>query len=315
MLQIIDYHPGLQSAFEQLNRAWLEVYYTLEPEDIRVITQPQGYILDPGGAILMAMEGEEAVGTVSLKKVDDVTFEMVKMTVDKRFRGNGYGKLLCKAIIEKAKELGAHQVILYSNANHSGAAINMYRQMGFFEVELQKGVYERANIKMEIPLLPMDKAERERLIESYGKAYEKILAALAEFPREMWKWRPAPEKWTIHENIIHLADSEVSSYARCRKFIAEPGSTVMAYDQEAWTEQLDYHEQSVEEALELFRLLRKKSYDLIKTLPDEVWKHTVEHPENGTMTFEDWLRIYENHTHIGSMRRVFEAWKKVAEKE
>ncbi|MBK7873902.1 MAG: GNAT family N-acetyltransferase [Saprospiraceae bacterium] len=310
MLQITSYHPDFQAAFERLNRAWIEAHFDLEPEDIRVITQPQQYILDRGGAILMALQGEEVVGTVSLKKVDDTTFEMVKMTIDERFRGKGYGKILCEAIIEQARQMDAYRMILYSNTLHAGPAINMYRQMGFFEAELEKGIYARADIKMEKALLPMDKAEREQLIESYGKAYDKIVAALSEFPREMWQWRPAPNKWTIHENIIHLADSEANSYARCRKFIVEPGSTVMAYDQEAWTEQLNYHEQSIEDALELFRLLRKKSYDLIKDLPDEVWEHTVEHPENGTMTFKDWLRVYENHTHIGSMRRVYEAWQR-----
>ncbi|MDX1939949.1 MAG: GNAT family N-acetyltransferase [Saprospiraceae bacterium] len=310
MLKIIPYHPDFQSAFESLNRAWIEAHFELEPEDIRVITQPKSYILDAGGAILMAMKDEEVVGTVSLKKVDDTTFEMVKMTVDERFRGNGYGKILCEAIIEQAKKMGGHRMVLYSNTIHAGNAINMYRQMGFFEADLEKGKYERADIKMEKSLLPMDKAERERLVESYGKAYDKIVATLAEYPRDMWQWRPAADKWTIHENIVHLADSEANSYIRSRRFIAEPGSLVLGYDQEVWTKKLDYHQQSVEDALELFRLLRKKSYDLIKNLPDEVWKNTVEHSENGTMTFEDWLRVYENHTHIGSMRRVFEAWKR-----
>ncbi len=310
MLQIIPYHPDLQADFERLNRTWIEAHFDLEAEDIRVITQPQQYILDAGGTILMAQEGQETVGTVSLKKVDNMTFEMVKMTVDERFRGKGYGKVLCRAILEKAKEMGATQVILYSNTVHAGPAINMYRQMGFFETELEPGKYERADIKMEKSLLPMDRAARNSLIESYGKAYDKIKAALATFPREMWHWRAAPNKWTIHENIIHLADSEVNSYARCRKFIAEPGSTVMAYDQEAWAAKLDYHNQSTEDALELFRLLRQISYNVIRNLPDEIWEHTIEHPENGTMTFQDWLRVYENHTHIGSMRRVFEAWQR-----
>ena len=312
MLQIIDYQAEFQPAFERLNRAWIEEGFgRLEEVDTQSLTHPERYLLQSGGAILFAKKEDQIAGTVALKKVDEQTYELTKMAVDECFRSNGVGTELIKAALKKAQQMGAQRVILYSNANYNTKAILLYRKLGFLEIPLESGVYERANIKMEIPVVPMDKAERERLIESYGKAYEKTVVTLAEFPREMWQWRPASEKWTIHENIIHLADSEANSYARCRKFIAEPGSTVMAYDQEAWTEQLNYHEQSTEEALELFRLLRKKSYDLIKTLPDETWKHTVQHPENGTMTFEDWLRIYENHTHIGSMRRVFEAWKKV----
>jgi hypothetical protein len=69
------------------------------------------------------------------------------------------------------------------------------------------------------------------MIDSYGAAYEKLTAALPQFPREMWQYRAAPNGWTIHEIIVHIADSEANSYARCRRFIAEPGSTVMAYDE------------------------------------------------------------------------------------
>ena len=316
MLQIIDYQPEWQSVFERMNRAWIEENFTLEEADAQVIMQPEKYILQPGGAILMAKKADDFVGTVSMQKVDDQTFEMIKLTVDKRFRGQGFGKSLCEAIMEKARELGATRMILYSNTTHAAPAIAMYRKYGFLELPLEPdSPYQRADIKMEIPLAPMSKADRQRLIASYGKAYDKIKAALAQYPREMWQWRPPSGKWTIHENIIHLADSEANSYARCRKFIVEPGSTVMAYDQEAWAKNLNYHEQSTEDALELFRLLRTMSYNLIKNLPDEVWEHTIEHPENGTMTFKDWLRIYENHTHIESMRRVFEAWQRVESRE
>lgn len=309
MLQIFDYQPEWQSDFERLNRAWIEQYFTMEPRDVETLTEPEKYIIDPGGVILFAAYNDQIAGTVALKRVDDATFELTKMAVDEGFRRKGIGKAIAVAALEKAKELGAHRVILYSETT-LGGAINLYRQLGFQEIELESDTYRRANIKMEKPLLPMSKAEREHLIESYGQAYHKIKAVLAAFPREMWQWRPAPGKWTIHENIIHLADSEANSYARCRKFIVEPGSTVMAYDQEAWAENLNYHEQSTEDALELFRLLRTMTYHIIKNLPDEVWEHTIEHPENGTMSFKDWLRVYENHTHIGSMRRVFEAWKK-----
>lgn len=311
MIQIFDYQPEWQPIYERMNRAWIEENFTLEEADLKVVTEPEKYILKPGGAILMAKQGDAFVGTVSMLKTDDSTFEMIKMTVDRSFRGKGFGKILCQAIIDKAREMGAERMILYSNSTHAAPAIRMYRSFGFLEIPLEADcVYDRADIKMEIPLVPMDKAERNRLIERYGQAYDKIKAAIAQYPREMWQWRPAPGKWTIHENVIHLADSEASSYARCRKFIVEPGSTVMAYDQEAWAAQLNYHDQSTEDALELFRLLRKMTYNLIKNLPDEVWAHTIEHPENGTMTFQDWLRIYENHTHIGSMRRVYEAWQR-----
>ncbi len=158
----------------------------------------------------------------------------------------------------------------------------------------------------------MNAQERNTLIESYGNAYNILIEALKEFPKEMWQWKPAPEKWSIHEIIIHIADSEANSFVRCRRFMAEPGSGVYGYDENKWAKHLDYHSQSVEDSLELFRLLRKASYDLIKTVDDKTWETaTVNHSENGVMGFEQWLKVYEEHVpvHVRQMKRNLEAWK------
>lgn len=152
---------------------------------------------------------------------------------------------------------------------------------------------------------------RRQKIEAYGRAHALLGEALTEFPRSMWQFRPAPERWTIHEIVVHIADSEVNSFARCRKLIAEPGAAVMAYDEAHWAKALRYHEQSADDALELFRWLRLASYQLIRSLPDSVWANTIDHPENGTMTMEDWLDVYERHIpeHIAQMRADHADWQ------
>ena len=102
----------------------------------------------------------------------------------------------------------------------------------------------------------MNAEERNRRIESYGMAYPRLVEALDMYPPEMWQFRLAPDRWTIHEIIVHIADSEVNSYVRCRRFIAEPGGTVLGYDENAWASDLRYHDQSALDALELFKWLR-----------------------------------------------------------
>lgn len=158
----------------------------------------------------------------------------------------------------------------------------------------------------------MSREERNTVIESYGNAYNLLIESLKEFPKEMWQWKPASEKWSIHEILIHIADSEANSFVRCRRFIAEHGSGVYGYDENKWAKRLDYHSQSVEDSLELFKLLRKASYDLIKAVDDKTWETaSVNHSENGVMGFEQWLKVYEEHVpvHIRQMKRNVEAWK------
>ena len=158
----------------------------------------------------------------------------------------------------------------------------------------------------------MTTEERREKIEAYGKGPAELVEAVKEFPREMWQFKPGPERWSIHEILVHLADSEANSYVRARRFIAEPGKTVMAYNQEEWARKLGYHQQSPEEAVELFGCLRRMTYNLIKPLPESAWANTVEHPEYGPMNFDRWLEMYSAHVpgHIKQMRGNYEAWKK-----
>lgn len=156
----------------------------------------------------------------------------------------------------------------------------------------------------------MTPEERSQKIASYGAAYDRLVAALGRYPAEMWQYRPAPGRWTIHEIVVHIADSEANSYIRARRFLAEPGSDVLGYDEEGWARELRYHDQNPADALELFRWLRYLTYQLIQGQPAAVWANTVRHSEAGLMTMDDWLDTYERHVreHIEQMDAVYEAW-------
>lgn len=157
----------------------------------------------------------------------------------------------------------------------------------------------------------MPQTPRIQKIESYGSAHAQLITALQEFPQVMWQFRPAAERWTIHEIILHIADSEANSYIRCRRFLAEPGSTVLGYDESRWAQELHYHDQSTADALELFKWLRHQSYMLIRRLPEAVWANTVYHTENGVMTLDEWLDTYERHIpdHVRQMQAVYADWQ------
>jgi hypothetical protein len=130
----------------------------------------------------------------------------------------------------------------------------------------------------------------------YGRGYDLLTQTLKDIPREIWTFKPEPKEWSVHEVIIHIADSESNAALRARKLIVEPGGAIMAYDQALWADVLNYHEHSIEDALEVTRLARKTTYELLKEQPDEVFSHSVTHPEyEAPYTFEKWLEIYPAH--------------------
>lgn len=151
-IEIIDYRPEHQPYFESLNRAWIEKFFWMEERDNYALQQPEETILKKGGAILMATCNGEVAGTVALKKVTNDVYEFTKMAVDERFRRKGIAEALSYASFDKAKELRAKKVILYSNRILK-PAIAMYHKLGFTEIPIEKDSgYERSDIKMEIDL-------------------------------------------------------------------------------------------------------------------------------------------------------------------
>ncbi len=160
----------------------------------------------------------------------------------------------------------------------------------------------------------MDIKERNEKIELYGRGYELLKAALAEVPQEAMKFKPEPTEWSVHEIIIHIADSESNAALRARKLIVEPGGALMGYDQAQWADTLNYHDHALEEALEVTRLARKTTYELLKRQPDQVFSHSIVHPEyEAPYTFEQWVDNYSAHIpgHIEQIKNNIKLWKKI----
>ncbi|WP_297336992.1 GNAT family N-acetyltransferase [Algoriphagus sp.] len=146
-IKIIPYREELQDEFKTINQEWVEEFFSLEPFDIAQLENPQATILDRGGHILFADWEGEIVGTIGLAKVEDQTYELIKMGVKKSAQGKGVGLLLGKAILEKAKELGAQKVELYTHTKLE-AALKIYRKLGFQDEVPEPGKYCRCNLKM-----------------------------------------------------------------------------------------------------------------------------------------------------------------------
>ena len=125
----------------------------MEPVDEFVLCHPQKAILDEGGAILMAIYDGVPAGTVALRKTGAEEFEFTKMAVDENFQRRGIAEALSYASFEKAKELGAHTVILYTNSSLT-AAQKLYEKLGFKRIPIGKGEYKRSDVKMMMSLTP-----------------------------------------------------------------------------------------------------------------------------------------------------------------
>jgi ribosomal protein S18 acetylase RimI-like enzyme len=147
-VEIIPFSSDLKEHIKTLNIAWLERYFKVEEKDKLTLSNPQEEIIDKGGMIFYARYNSEILGTATLLKVDESTFELSKMAVSDKAQGLGIGTKLLEHCFTVAKENNIKTLILYSNTILL-PAIHLYRKYGFIEIPLEPGIYERADIKME----------------------------------------------------------------------------------------------------------------------------------------------------------------------
>ena len=151
----------------------------------------------------------------------------------------------------------------------------------------------------------MPTAERVRdLIRAYADGPRLLDAALAGIPPDEVRFTPGPEHWSIHENVIHLADTDIAGAARIRYLLAEPEATLVSFHGTRWARVLDYGSQSLDDALAVFRAVRGATAGLLSHLRVAAWeaqganwKRVETDSEPKTLTLPDLVQQGADHVH------------------
>lgn len=153
--------------------------------------------------------------------------------------------------------------------------------------------------------------EITELLERFRRGAELVAVVATGAAGAELDYREAEGKWSVRQIVCHLADSEMVGRDRMCRTIAEDNPALVAYDEKAWAERLDYHKRKFSQALETFRRIRGENYELLKDQPAENWSRTATHSEHGPLTLKDLLRIYAEHAegHARQIKAAREAYK------
>jgi N-acetylglutamate synthase-like GNAT family acetyltransferase len=154
-IEIRPLAPGEDAtAFRTLNEEWITRYFILEAKDRETLGDPENTILRKGGHIFMVYAAQEPVGCVALIPLAGGVYELSKMAVDSRLRGQGIGRRLLEYAIAQARNIGAKSLFLGSSTKLMNA-VHLYESVGFRHVSpesLPPMPYRRADVFMELPL-------------------------------------------------------------------------------------------------------------------------------------------------------------------
>jgi len=157
-------------------------------------------------------------------------------------------------------------------------------------------------------------AEQE-LIARYRAGYEQTVSAIEGLDEAEFVFKPAPDKWSAKEVMLHLCDAELVATYRIKSTIAEPNPILFPFEPDMWAGNLSYLGQDHRAALEIFRVLRANTSDLLATLPAEAWERTLVHRASGKMTLRQLVETFTKHVdrHIGQIERARQAYAAAAQ--
>lgn len=152
-INIVEYRPQYKEAFKHLNKEWIDEYFVMEAADYKSLDHPEENVINKGGQIYFLLYNNEPIGVCALAKshYKEFDYELSKMGITKEYQGLGLGTLLATRVVDEAKTRGAKKIFLESNSVLD-AALNLYRKLGFKEIEGLDSPYQRSDIMMVLEL-------------------------------------------------------------------------------------------------------------------------------------------------------------------
>jgi hypothetical protein len=136
-----------------------------------------------------------------------------------------------------------------------------------------------------------------------GKNALKIMATtptrlaklLKNVPTAKLKKRPEPKKWAVSEILAHLADGEMVLGVRMRFVLGQNGVSILATDQDTWSDLLEYRSIDPKESLWMFTALRGWNLQMLKRAPKKLWNNVGMHSERGEESVTKMVELYAGH--------------------
>jgi uncharacterized damage-inducible protein DinB len=149
---------------------------------------------------------------------------------------------------------------------------------------------------------------RQELIEKIATLPQRLRDSVQGLSEVQLATPYRPDGWTVRQVVHHVADSHMNAYIRFRLGLTEDAPTIKPYDEAAWAELSDAKTAALEVSLSLLDKIHERWTRLMRTLPEESFARTFVHPDNGAMTLDTQIRLYDWHgshhvAHIEALRK------------
>jgi len=101
--------------------------------------------------------------------------------------------------------------------------------------------------------------------------------------------------WTIRQVVHHLPDSHINAYVRFKLALTEDNPAIKTYEEHLWAELPDSVKTPIDVSLNLLESLHARWAILLRSMTDEQFEKTFQHPEWGNINLSKTLALYAWH--------------------
>lgn len=157
------------------------------------------------------------------------------------------------------------------------------------------------------PSIIITPKERHIFIDQIAEAPGKLRAAVAGLNDEQLATPYRPEGWSVRQVVHHVPDSHINSYMRFKLAMTEDQPQIRTYHEERWAELEDARTGPLEISLNLLDWLHQRWVLFLRSLQEDDFKRTFQHPEWGSVSIDMASAIYAWHgrhhvAHITALR-------------
>ena len=162
---------------------------------------------------------------------------------------------------------------------------------------------------------PLTAAERERAIEYLNSTHDQFLAVIQELSEKQWRFKPAPDRWSVAEVSEHIAVAEATIFGLVQQTLQSPAAPekraeVAGKDEIILTKVPDRsHKVQAPEMLrptsrfateadnvKAFEASRAATIDFVRTTNEDLRDHFSAHPVFGTVDTYQWILLLAAHS-------------------
>jgi len=151
-------------------------------------------------------------------------------------------------------------------------------------------------------------AERAAFLDSIAATPARLRDAVAGLSDAQLDTPYREGGWTVRQLIHHVPDSHLNAYTRFKLALTENNPRIKPYEEAEWAKLEDSRTTPVATSLALLDSLHERWDRLLRSMRDDDFQRTLDHPEMGTLSLDTMTRLYEWHGrhHVAHVTRLRE---------